>query len=558
MPIRAVLFLALAASLAAPAIAAGDDKPDLAVVHRIKREALEHGQVMDHLFQLTDVNGPRLTASPGFRAAAAWAVRTLGEWGATSPHLEKWGRFGRGWSAQRFEIALVAPSYARLSGVPKAWCAGTRGPVSGAVVNAPLYAEREDRADGLDLEKLAARIHAYAQHQRGKLRGRFVLIDPPRDLALPKAGDPLRYDDKKLGEIALAPDAFAPEPWQWPLERLPRDPKKREALFAQLPLEVTSDFWERRRHVYDELWRFLASEGALGVLATDERGEGALVFAESTGSWEAAQPLPPPVVTLAPEDYDRLARLVDKKVAAKVQLDLAVAISERDEDGENVIAELPGGKKKDEVVMLGAHLDSWHGGTGATDNAVGCAVMLEAFRILKKLALPLDRTVRIALWSGEEQGIYGSRGYVKQHFADPVTMKTRPEHEKLSGYFNLDNGSGRIRGIYLQGNDMARPIFEQWLSPFRDEGATSITIRDTGGTDHLSFDAVGLPGFQFIQDPLDYGTRTHHSNVDVYAHAQPADLMQAAAIVAWFVYSSANRAEMLPREPLPPPLPPRK
>jgi carboxypeptidase Q len=208
--------------------------------------------------------------------------------------------------------------------------------------------------------------------------------------------------------------------------------------------------------------------------------------------------------------------------------------------------------------MLGAHLDSWAAGTGATDNGAGSAVVLEAFRILRALNVPMDRTVRIALWSGEEQGLFGSRGYVRAHFGDPISMKLRPEHGKLSAYFNLDNGSGKIRGIYLQGNDMVRPIFESWLAPFKDEGATTITIRNTGGTDHQSFDAVGLPAFQFIQDPLDYGSRTHHSELDVYDHAQPQDLQQAAAIVAAFVYNAATRNEMLPRKPLPKPLPARR
>jgi Zn-dependent M28 family amino/carboxypeptidase len=227
-------------------------------------------------------------------------------------------------------------------------------------------------------------------------------------------------------------------------------------------------------------------------------------------------------------------------------------------DGSDVVAEIPGRAKRDEIVMLGAHLDSWHSGTGATDNAAGSAVVLEAMRILKTLGLPMDRTVRLALWTGEEQGLLGSRGYVKNHFADPVTMRTLPEHAKLSGYFNVDNGTGKIRGVYLQGNDMMRPIFKAWLAPFDDMGATTISIQDTGGTDHLPFDAVGLPGFQFIQDPLDYGSRTHHSNIDVYDHVQESDLMQAAAILASFVYDAATRPELLPRKPMPAPLPPKR
>ncbi|HEY8088357.1 MAG TPA: hypothetical protein VIF09_10945, partial [Polyangiaceae bacterium] len=258
--------------------ARADGKPDLAVVHRIKEEEYRRGKVMDQLFFLTDVNGPRLTGSPGFRSAAEWAVRSLSSWGASGAHLEPWGKLARGWSVQRFELSLVEPSYARLDGVPKAWSRGTGGPVTGPLVAAPLYPDREDRDDALDLAKLAARLHAYTQTWRGKLRGRFVLIDPPRDLSLPRDTDPARLDDKKLGELGQSPEHQPPEPWTWPLTKLPRDPKKRSALFAGLPMEVAFDFFDRRRRMFDELWRFLAAEGALGVLSTDDRGEGSLVF----------------------------------------------------------------------------------------------------------------------------------------------------------------------------------------------------------------------------------------------------------------------------------------
>ena len=224
---------------------------------------------------------------------------------------------------------------------------------------------------------------------------------------------------------------------------------------------------------------------------------------------------------------------------------------DRNADGLNIIGEIPGGDKKDEVVMIGAHFDSWHAGTGATDNGAGSAVMIEVMRILKALNLKLDRTVRIGLWGGEEEGLFGSRAYVKEHFADPNTMRVTSEHAKLSGYFNLDNGSGKIRGVYLQGHEAMRPIFEQWLAPFRDLGVTTVSIRNTGGTDHLSFAAVGLPGFQFIQDPLDYGTITHHSSMDTWDHAIPEDLMQASAVIATLVYETANRKELLPRRELP-------
>ena len=534
-----------------------DGKSDLEVVNRIKAEAYRHGQVMNHLFWLTDVNGPRLTASPGWKSAGDWAVRSLTSWGISNPHLEPWGPFGRAWSVQHFEMSLVEPGYARIEAVPKAWSRGTSGPATGAVVLAPFFPDREDRDDALDLAKLAARIHAYAQTWRGKLHGHFVLLDPARDLNLPRDIDPNRYDDKKLGELTVSPEHTPPEPWTWPLASLPRDSKKRGALMANLPLEVTADFWSARRRAYEELWHFFATEGVLGVLSTDDRGEGSLLFSEGTGVWEAAKPVPAPAVVVAPEDYDRLARLAEKNVPARIRLDAGITIGDRDEVAYNVVGEIPGNARKDELVIIGAHLDSWHAGTGATDNGAGSAVMLEAMRILKSLSLPMSRTVRLVLWSGEEQGLYGSRAYVKQHFADPVTMALQPEHSKVALYLNLDNGSGRIRGVYLQENDMARPLFEGWLAPFKDEGAGTITLRNTGGTDHLSFDAVGLPGFQFIQDPLDYGSRTHHSNLDVYEHAQAGDLMQAAAIVASIVYEAANRTEMTPRKAPPPPLPKR-
>jgi Zn-dependent M28 family amino/carboxypeptidase len=257
---------------------------------------------------------------------------------------------------------------------------------------------------------------------------------------------------------------------------------------------------------------------------------------------------------MMPEQYNRIARLLEHNIPVKLEFNIQNAFHDDDPDCFNIVGEIPGtGPHKDELVMLGAHFDSWHGGTGATDNGAGSGVMMEAVRILNAIHLPMDRTVRIALWGGEEEGLLGSRAYVKEHFGDRETMKLTAEQAKVSGYFNYDNGTGKIRGVYLQGNDMMRPIFEAWLAPFKDLDANTITIRNTGGTDHQSFDAVGLPGFQFIQDPMDYETRTHHSNMDVYDRLQAGDLMQASAIVASFVYNTANRSEMLPRKPLPEP-----
>ena len=537
-----------------PATASGEENADLATIHRIKNEAFLGSRVMDQLFYLTDVNGPRLTNSPGFRAAADWSVGRLKEWGVASARLEKWGTFGRGWSLTRFSAHLKEPVYAPLPGIPKAWSAATRGAITAEVVSAPLFTPQED-ADRFDLPKVTERIRKYAADQKGRLGGRIVLIEPARELTPPTEPPSERYDDKKLADLVTSPEPFAAPPLPRPLLRLDPDPKKRWRIFAAYPAEVLWEYWESVENAYDRLTAFLHDEGAAAVLSTDQRGAGGIVFAENAGRWGKDAASPPVWVVLQPEAYYRITRLVDRKIPVKVELEVAAAFSDEATDGVNVVAEIPGAKKKEEVVMLGAHLDSWHSGTGATDNAAGCAVALEAMRILKTLNLTMDRTVRVALWSGEEQGLYGSRGYVKEHFGDPVTMALKPEHAKLAAYFNVDNGTGKIRGVYLQGNDAVRPIFESWLAPFRDLGATTLTIRDTGGTDHQSFDDLGLPGFQFIQDPLDYGSRTHHSNLDVYDHIVPADLMQASAILASFVYEAATRPDMLPRKPLPKPLP---
>src|SRR4029453_1620881 len=283
----------------------------------------------------------------------------------------------------------------------------------------------------------------------------------------------------------------------------------------------------------------------------ESRARGERLAAEAAGSYRSRDPLAPPTFVISAEHYDRVARLVADKQLVKLRLSLKATVSDKDVDGGNIVGEIPGGAHKDEIVMVGSHFDSWHSGTGATDNGAGSAVMIEVMRILKTLNLKLDRTVRIALWGGEEQGLLGSREFLKAHFAAPATMALNPEHAKLSGYFNLDNGSGKIRGVYLQGHEAMRPLFEQWLAPFRDLGVTTITIRNTGGTDHLSFTRVGLPGFQFIQDPLDYGTLTHHTSAHTFDHAVPADLMQASAVIASVVYHSANRSERLPRRELP-------
>ncbi|MBS1859459.1 MAG: M20/M25/M40 family metallo-hydrolase [Acidobacteria bacterium] len=523
------------------------ERVDLGVVDRIKTEAFDHSKVMDHLYQITEVHGPRLTWSSGYQDAAGWAVSEFKRIGLENVHLEKWAPGGRSWTLQQSSVELVEPRYQEMTAVPLAWSSSTNGPVTGDLVLAPFSASFRDGP-----KKYAESMKEYQAKWAGKLRGKIVLLSAPRVPQPQTRSQFSRYTAAELAEMANAPEPAAKlaartlDELEWP-----QDPAETGRFFSSLPNSLMEQLYD----LYDEAVagraRFLAQEGVAAVLLEDQRAHEGMLFAEAAGSFKSGDTMAPPTFVVTAEQYDRIARAVEKKLPVQVRLNLKAEISSGDRDGMNVIGEIPGGAKKDEVIMIGAHFDSWHSGTGATDNGAGSAVMMEVMRILKTLHLPLDRTVRIGLWGGEEEGLFGSRGYVKEHFADPKTMKVTAEHAKLSGYFNLDNGSGKIRGVYLQGNDAMRPVFESWLAPFRDLGVTTITMRNTGGTDHLSFDAVGLPGFQFIQDPLDYGTITHHSDMDTYDHAVPADLMQASAVIATVVYEAANRKEMLPRRALP-------
>ena len=493
----------------------GAENVDLAVVNKIKTEAFSDSKVMDTMFYLTDVYGPRLTNSPNYQSAGDWAVKRLQEYGLTNVHEEKWGPFGKGWVNRFYEGHIEAPQYSPLMGVALAWTAGTDGSVTGEPMLAVI------RTDA-DMEKF-----------KGKLRGKIVMISAPRDLPFPTTAEARRYSESELETEAGAPEPGAPA-------------LRPPAIPGQPPMSR-----EERMKLQERIATFLRDEGAVLILSSSQLGEGGTIFAASGGFYQPEKPLALPTVGLMPEQYNRIARLLDHKIPVKLSFNVKNEFVDKT-DCFNIIGEILGtGPHKSEIVMLGAHFDSWQGGTGATDNGAGSAVMIEAVRILKAAGLPLDRTVRIGLWGGEEEGLLGSRAYVKEHFADRATMKTTEEHGKLSGYFNFDNGTGKIRGVYLQGNDMMRPVFESWFEPFKDLGAHAISIRNTGGTDHLSFDAIGLPGFQFIQDPMDYETRTHHSNMDVYDRIQAGDLMQSSAIIASFVYNTSNRPEMLPRKPLP-------
>ena len=543
---RALLSFGIAVGFSVTALA--QDEPDLAAIYQIKQEAFQGSQIEDTLFYLTDVHGPRLTGSPGYMAAARWAAEKLAEWGLANPRLETWGEFGRGWSYSRLSLHMLEPVATPLHGVPLAWCSGTEGPVSGETILAPLDAERGNP------EKLASAIEDYTVKHRGKLKGKMVLMSPAREFEPPTEPATERLDPEALEELAEAPEPMALPPFEWPMKEMPSDPDVIRRMYEDAPVALSHAYWRQVAETREKLTRFFLEEGVTAVLSADSRGDGALLFAEGGTAYRPGAPVPPPSIVVAPEQYNRMVRLVEKGFPVRVEIDLSARFHDEPLEGSNVIAEIPGGRKKDEIVMLGAHLDSWHAGTGAADNAAGSAVVMEAARILTALPLEMDRTVRLALWDGEEQGLYGSLAYVENHFADPMTMKLKPEHANLSAYFNVDNGSGKIRGIYLQQNDRVRPVFEAWLKPFADLGATTITIRNTTGTDHQSFDGVGLPGFQFIQDPLDYGSRTHHSDIDVHDHIEESDLMQAAAILASFVYHAATREEMLPRKPLPKPL----
>jgi hypothetical protein len=533
--------------LALPALS--QEHVDLGIVDRIKAEAFERSKVMETLRNLTDVHGPRLTGSPGFEDAARWAIGELKGYGLENVHLEKWGPFGRAWSLEQASLELIEPRYSLLTAVPLAWSASSNGPVTGELVLAPLRVSFRDGP-----KKSAEALQAYRAKWTGKLRGKILLLSNPKVPAPQTDPQFRRYTAAELADMANAP-APAGKLAARRLDELewPEDPAEMGKFFSSLPNMLMEQLYDLYGQAAAERGEFFAREGVAGVLLEDERAHEGMLFGEAAGGFKAAGTPAPPTFVVTAEQYNRIARLVDKKNSARVRLSLKATTSDRDMDGLNIIGEIPGGDRKDEIVMVGAHFDSWHSGTGATDNGAGSAVMMEVMRILKALNLKLDRTVRIGLWGGEEQGLFGSRAYVKEHFADSKTMQVTSEHGKLSGYFNLDNGGGKIRGVYLQGHEAMRPIFESWLAPFRDMGVTTVSIRNTGGTDHLSFAAVGLPGFQFIQDPLDYGTITHHSDMDTWDHAVPEDLMQASAVIATLVYQTATRQEMLPRRELPKP-----
>jgi carboxypeptidase Q len=537
-------------------------------VQRIRDEALNRSQIMQTLDRLTNVIGPRLTGSPGMRRANEWTRDQLAKWGLQNAHVEPWGTFGRGWSLKRFSAGAVEPQAFPLNAYPKAWSPATAGPLTAEVV----YVDAKDEAG---LEKF-----------RGQLRGKIVLNGAVRDPAAHFEPEGTRRTEKDLLELANAPDpATVP-----PRPRVAAD------------MRATTRFNSAKLFFYQQ-------EGAALVI-DPSRGDGGNIFVQQAAvpqalptdpralqaflnrdpdaprqsrAWDKDAPAFAPQVVLSVEHYNRLARMLQAGERVLASFDIEAQFLDQDLTAANTVAEIPGTDLKDEVVMLGGHMDSWHGGTGATDNAAGVAVAMEAVRILKALGLQPRRTIRVALWSGEEEGLLGSRAYVEQHFGKletpqptprptpeptpgaekaqptaqptptpaPARLITKPEYDKLSVYFNLDNGTGKIRGVYMQGNEQVRTLFRRWLAPFADLGAQTLTLSNTGSTDHVPFNDIGLPGFQFIQDAVEYNTRTHHSTQDTFERIQPDDVKQAAAIMAAFVYQAAMLDEKLPRKPAP-------
>lgn len=509
-------LISLLLSISFILLVSGQEKPDMATINKIKEEGSKDSKVMDIAFHLTDVSGPRLTASPGFMRAATWAKDQLTQWGLVNAQLEPWGEFGKGWQQEKCYVAMTKPYYNPIIAYPRAWTLGTgKKMISGNI----LLIKAKDSAELMN----------YA----GQLKGEIIMTWATDTLHPSFEGDASRYADTTLDRMGKAE----------------MQQGNRRGQFTGNPQFRARQAFQRT------LNNLMRNEKPALLLTMNARGTDGTVFVQSGGQYAKDSVEGTPSVVLSSDDYLRLQRLVNAGIDVELEADIKTKFFTEDLKGYNVVAEIPGTDPalKDQVVMLGGHLDSWHSGTGATDNAAGCAVMMEAVRILKTLNIQPRRTIRIALWSGEEEGLFGSRNYVKNHFADPADMKLLPDHSKVSAYYNLDNGTGKIRGVYLQGNDKVRSIFSEWLTPFNEMGATTLTISNTGGTDHLSFDAVGIPGFQFIQDAIEYDTRTHHSNMDTYDHLVPSDLEQAAVIVATFVYNTAQRDEMIPRKELPKP-----
>jgi carboxypeptidase Q len=506
--------------LMTPSLALPAQQPeqiDLQAINRFKDEEAKHSQVMEMVSYLTDVTGPRLTGSANLKQAQKYAIDRMREWGLSNPHPEAW-TFGRGWSLAGFSASMITPTFSSLIAYPKAWSPSTNGTVRGEVV------------------LLDAQSPADLARYKGKLNGKIVLLSPPRPVLPEFTPQPQRLTDEELLKLANA------------------RPRVGETQASQLSPQIRA-----RLELNYQRWKMLYDEGAAVVLEPGA-GDGGVVYvtrvsmptpvdtpaAERPVPWDPGKPKIIPQVVLAAEQYNRIVRLLNRGIPAQLELKIDARFNDDDPLSHNIIGEIPGTDLKDEVVMLGGCLDSWHTGTGATDNAAGAAVALEVMRLIKSLNLQPRRTIRIGLWSAEEQGALGSKAYVAAHFGKRGALK--PEAEKFSAYFNLDYGTGKIRGVFLQNNEAARPIFSAWLAPLKEMGASTLTINGIYATDHNSFDEVGLPGFQFLRDFMENNARTAHTNMDVYEHVLEEDLKQSAVVAATFIYHAAMRDEKLPRK----------
>ena len=542
---RGLVLAAGTAALAATLpLGAASETIDYDAIAKIKEQGLaaQNSKVMEISSWLTDVLGPRLTGSPNTQKAGEWTVAKMREWGLQNVSLESWtdrGRIPRGWTNDKFYMAAVAPQAFPIAGTPVAWTPGTGGLVRGDVI----------LVTGTSQEDL--------QKYKGALRGKWILTQPAPDVPALWAAPATRRTTEELEQLALA-----------------TQPRTEFGVISPVaPLSGRFSATGRGQALSAAASRteFFRTEGALGTLSTTARGHGIYVIG---GRADSDPDKTLPSIVIPAEHYGRLARIIANGLPVTLEAEIKNTYHPNPALF-NVVGEIRGTDKADEVVMLGAHFDSWHASTGATDNAAGSAAMLEAMRILKQSGVTLRRTVRIGLWTGEEQGLIGSAQYVAAHFASrrpvppgPATnaasqpgqaaagggrggsagpLETKPDYAKFAGYFNIDNGTGAIRGIYLQGNEAVAPIFREWLEPFRSLGMAHLTIRSTGGTDHQSFDRVGLPGFQFIQDQVEYNSVTHHTNLDSYERLQPDDMMKNATIAAAFAYLTANRDDKLPR-----------
>jgi len=506
---KKIIFLTITVLFSAGIVVA-QENVDMQMMQKIKEEEKNNSQISMIAHNITDVCGPRLTNSPGYNRALDWVTGICKQWGLQNAGREAWGEFGKGWSSERATLSMKLPYYENIIAYPVPWCKSTAKSITS------------------ELFMLNDLDSAIIDKAGDSLRGKIVMLKPSST------------------DIPDAFKAYATRYADTALNNLPDD-------YMVTRAQIESYLPYIKKEYYTTL--YLEKKGAVGLLRSSRQSRDGTVFVYGGAGYAKGYQSTLPEMKISREDYLKMTRLVEDHKKVTLEMDVQTTFYDKDLTGYNVVAEIPGTDPtlKSEVVMLGGHLDSWAAGTGATDNGAGCIVTLEAMRILKTLNIQPRRTIRIALWGGEEQGLYGSLGYVKKHFGDPATMQLKPEQSKITAYYNLDNGSGKIRGIYLQNNEGARNIFKAWLAPFAEMGATGITSSNTGSTDHISFDAVGIPAFQFIQDPLEYETRTHHSNMDTYDHLVIEDMQQAAMLMAAFVYNTAMRNDMLPRKPLPKP-----